>query len=147
MAKTSGLGGVVGVSTAAVGIGTPNDISVDVTNWSFTTPRATQDVTGVNKFANERILALADFTITMNGAFDPAANLEHAVFSTVPSSTAPRTCLVCPISNGSTVTVPVSPYFQVNVILTDYQITRDNTGAITYQVPGSIYDGNNVQWF
>jgi len=45
MAKTSGLGGVVSVADSG---GTARTISNDVTNWSLSTPRGVQDVTGVD---------------------------------------------------------------------------------------------------
>src|SRR5258707_15249539 len=58
----------------------------DITNWQFATPRGVQDVTGVNKSAIERLLLLADFSITLNMVFNPAANAQHDVFKTVPRS-------------------------------------------------------------
>ena len=61
-------------------------IENDITSLDFATPRGVQDVTGVNKSAMERLLLLADFSITLNGIFNDGANLSHAVFSTVPST-------------------------------------------------------------
>ena len=71
--------------------GTARDIRNDITNCEFATPRATQEVTGIDKSAMERLLLLADFTITLNGVFNDAANLSHAVFKTVPSTSVART--------------------------------------------------------
>jgi len=51
----------------------------------MSTPRAVQDVTGVDKSAIERLLLLADFSITLNGVYNNAAGKSHAVFKTVPS--------------------------------------------------------------
>jgi hypothetical protein len=138
MAKISGLGGVIKVADAASASQT---ITNDVTNYSFTTPRNTQDTTGVDKFANERILLLADFTVTFNGVFNTAANLSHAVFSTVTSTSVIRAVEIDPI--GTTSTFPKLP---VNCWLTDYQITRANTGELTWQVPGSLADGVVPTW-
>ena len=138
MAKTSGLGGAVLVADAGSVVRT---ITNDCTNYAFTTPRATQDVTGVDKFANETILLLADYTLTLNGVFNTAANLSHAVFSTIPSTNVVRSVEIDPI--GTTTGMPA---LVVNNVLTDYQITRANTGELTWQVPGQLADGNAPTW-
>lgn len=136
--KTSGLGGVIKVADAT---GTSQTITNDVTNYTFSTPRATQDVTGVDKFANERILLLADHSVTLNGVFNTAANMSHAVLSTVPSTSVTRSVEIDPI--GTTVG---NPKLVTNDLLTDYQLTRANTGELTWQVPGSLADGNAPTW-
>lgn len=138
MAKTSGLGGVVIVQDAS---SVARTITNDVTNYTFTTPRATQDVTGVDKSANERILLLVDYTTTLNGVFNTAANQSHDVFKTVPSTNVVRSVEYDPI--GATTGLPT---LVVNNLLTDYQITRANTGELTWQVPGSLADGNAPTW-
>jgi len=138
MAKISGLGSVVKVADASSSMQT---ISNDVTNWALTTPRNTQNVTGVDKFANEILLLLADFTVTLNGVFNTAANLSHAVFSTIPSTSVVRAVELDPIG-----TTTGNPKLPVNCYLTDYQITRANTGELTWQVPGQLADGNVPTW-
>lgn len=144
MAKTSGLGAAIKVADASSVVQT---ITNDVTNWSFTTPRNTQDVTGVDKFANERILLLADFTVTLNGVFNssgfvaPDTATSHAVFSTVTSTSVQRSVEVDPIGASTG-----APSLVCNCLLTDYQITRANTGELTWQVPGSLADGNAPAW-
>ena len=139
MAKTSGLGGAILVQDAG---GTARNITNDNTNYTFTVPRATQDVTGVDKFANERILLLADYTVTLNGVWNSATvNMSHDVFKTVSSTNVVRSVEIDPI--GATTGLPS---LVVNCILTDYQITRANTGELTWQVPGSLADGNVPTW-
>jgi hypothetical protein len=138
MAKTSGLGGVVKVADAS---GTSQTITNDVTNYQFSTPRAVQDVTGVDKFANERILLLADYSVTLNGVFNTAANMSHAVLSTIPSTSVNRAVEIDPIG-----TTTGNPKLSANCLLTDYQITRANTGELTWQVPGSLADGTVPAW-
>ena len=138
MAKTSGLGGVIKVADASSSVQT---ITNDNTNYTFSTPRNTQDVTGVDKFANERILLLADYSVTLNGVFNTAANQSHAVFSTIPSTTVTRSVEIDPIG-----TTTGFPKLVVNCLLTDYQITRANTGELTWQVPGSLADGTAPTW-
>ena len=139
MAKTSGLGGAVLVQDSAPTVRT---ITNDVTNYSFSTPRAVQDVTGADKFANERILLLADFSVTLNGVFNSAtSNMSHDVFKTIPSTSVPRSVELDPI--GTTTGMPA---LVVNCLLTDYQITRAATGELTWQVPGSLQDGTAPTW-
>jgi hypothetical protein len=138
MAKTSGLGGAVLVADATSSAQT---ISNDITNWSFTTPRAVQDVTGVDKSATERILLLVDVTVTLNGVFNTAANMSHAVFKTIPSTSVVRSVEFDPIG-----TATGAPVFVSNQLLTDYQVTRANSGELTWQVPGSLADGTVPTW-
>lgn len=136
MAKTSGLGATVLVDDSASGAQT---ISNDLTNFSFSTPRAIQETTGVDKSASERILLLADYSVTMNGVFNTASNMSHAVFKTIPSTSVARNVKIEPTS-GST------PYLSCLCVLTDYQITRANSGELTWQVPGSLSDGTVPTW-
>lgn len=138
MAKTAGLGGAVIVQDSAPAAQT---ISNDVTNYTFTTPRAVQDTTGVDKSANERLLLLADFTVTLNGVFNVASNMSHDVFKTVPSTSVARTVELDPIGTATN-----NPVMLVTCVLTDYQITRANTGELTWQVPGSLSNGTAPAW-
>jgi hypothetical protein len=111
-------------------------IKNDFTNLSFGTPRAVQDVTGVDKSAIERLLLLADMTWTGNGVFNAAANMSHAVFSTIPSTSVSR--LVTMVVNGKT----LAP----TLVLTDYGLTRPATGELTWAVPGSLSSGTAPTW-
>jgi hypothetical protein len=134
MAKESGLGwSVLSVDDAA---GTPRAIRNDITNLDFATPRAVQDVTGIDKSAFERLLLLADFSGTLNGVFNDAANMSHAVFSTVPSTSVART-LTATVS-GQTLAG--------EVLLTDYPLSRGNDGALTFAVPFVLQDGTVPTW-
>jgi len=137
MAKTSGLGATVIVDNAASAAQT---ISNDVNDFSFTTPRAVQDTTGVDKYAMERLLLLADFSVTLKGVFNTAANMSHAVFSTIPASSSPnRNVKLQPTSGGT-------PYLSCLCALTDYAITRSNAGELTWSVPGVLADGTVPTW-
>lgn len=111
-------------------------IKNDVTNLQFATPRAVQDVTGVDKSAIERLLLLADFSITLNGVFNPATNAEHDVFKTIPSTSVNR--LVTLVTNGKT----IAP----TLVLTDYTITRAIGGELTWAVPGVLANGVAPTW-
>lgn len=116
-------------------------IKNDVTNFSFATPRGVQDVTGVDKSAYERLLLLADFTITMNGVFNAAANLSHTVFSTIPTTSVARLITLVTASSGG-VTKTINP----TCILTDYAVTRSAAGELTWSVPGSLSNGTAPVW-
>lgn len=132
MSKTSGIAWTT-LSLDDSG-GTPVDIRNDITNFSFATPKAVQDITGVDKSAIERLHLLADFNGTLNGVFN--ASLSHPVFATVSSSNAART-----------LTLGVAGVSLANeVLLTDYQITRGNDGALTTSVPFSLSDGTVPTW-
>ncbi|MGH7179200.1 MAG: hypothetical protein ACREJC_17615, partial [Tepidisphaeraceae bacterium] len=107
-----------------------------VTEFNFATPRAAQDVTGVDKSANERILNLADFSIDLKGVFNLATGLSHDVFKTVPSTSVART-----------VTATVSGVTLANECLfTDYALNRANDGALTWSAPGVLADGTVPTW-
>src|SRR5215831_8572067 len=134
MAKVTGLAW----TTASIDDsgGTVRAIVNDFTNIAFTTPRGVQDVTGLDKSAIERLLLLADFSITCNGVFNPASNQAHDVFKTVPSTSVNRTVTL--VTNGKT--LPNETLF------TDYQLTRPQTGELTWQVPGVLADGTVPTW-
>ena len=134
MAKESGLGWTtLSVDDSA---GTPRDIRNPVNDLQFATPRGVQDVTGIDKSAMERLLLLADFSITLNGVFDDGANLSHAVFKTVPSTSVIRT-----------VSLSVSGQTLNNECLfSAYDMTRAQSGELTWTAPGVLADGTVPTW-
>lgn len=134
MAKSSGLGWTT--LTVDDASGTPQAIKNDFTNLQFSTPRAVQDITGIDKSTIERLLLLADFSITLNGPHDPAANQSHAVFSTVPSTSVNRTVTI--VVNGKTLAN--------ETLFTDYPLTRAAAGEFTYAAPGVLADGTVPTW-
>lgn len=137
MAKASGLGYSVTVADA-----TPTNrvISNDITDFNYSLPRAVQDITGVDKFAFERLLLLADFSIQMNGVFNNAANNSHDVFKTISSTSVNRAVILALTVNAVTSTL------SNNCVLTDYQLKRATGGAFTWTVPGVLADGNVPTW-
>lgn len=134
ISKTSGLAWTtLTVQDAAAAA---QDIRNDVTNHQFATPRAVQDVTGIDKSAFERLLLLADFSITMNGVFNPATNQSHDVFKTIPSTSVTRQVAMTVAGKS----------LSANVLLTDYPLTRATGGALTWAVPGALCDGAVPTW-
>lgn len=133
MAKEGGFPFSLSVDDAS---GTPRDIANDVTNLQFATPRGVQDVTGIDKSAMERLLLLADASITLNGVFNDAVNKSHAVFKTVPSSSVQRTTALS--VSGQTLTM--------EMLYTDYGLTRAQSGELTWSAPGVLADGTVPTW-
>lgn len=119
--------------------GTPRVIKNDVTDFDFATPRAAQDVTGVDKFAIERLLLLADFSCTLNGVFNDTAGQAHDVFKTVPSTSVART-MTLTVTGAGARTLPNE------VLFTDYQIKRASAGELTFSAPGVLADGTVPTW-
>jgi hypothetical protein len=62
--------------------------------------------------------------------------MSHDVFKTVPSTSVNRTCTNT--VNGVTLAF--------EALFTDYQLTRNNTGELTWQAPGSLADGTVPTW-
>lgn len=132
MAKESGLGWTtLSVDTSAPSL---TDIKNDVTNFEFSTPRAVQEVTGVDKSAMERLLLLADFSIELKGVFNTASS--HSVFKTVSSTSVVRT-----------VSLAISSQTLSNECLfTDYALERSDSGELTWEAPGVLADGTVPTW-
>jgi hypothetical protein len=133
VAKVSGLPTSIALDDAG---GTPRTISNDVTSIDVSTPRGTQDVTGLDKSAMERLLLLADFTGTLNGVFNTASNMSHDVLKTVTTSSATRTLAIG--YPGATLTA--------EVLVTDYSISRGADGALTWSAPFSLANGTAPAW-
>lgn len=133
MAKESGLGLSVAVDDSA---GVAKTISNDITNLEFATPRGVQDTTGVDKSAMERLLLLADFSVTLNGVFNDAADFSHAVFKTVPSTSVARTTTIA--HSGNT----LAP----ETLFTDYALNRNADGSLTWSAPGVLATGVVPTW-
>jgi hypothetical protein len=135
MAKENGLGWTT--FEIADASGTPQDIRDDVTELSFSMPRGVQDVTGIGVSAHERLLLLADLSYDISVVFDPGSDLEHEVFSTIPSTSVQRA-----ISN----VVNTKTLGPCNCLLTDYALTRSATGEFTAKVPAVLADGAVPTW-
>ena len=116
--------------------GSARSIENDLTAVDWSIPRGVQDVTGVNKSAIERLLLLADFSATLNGVFNDAANLSHAVFATVSSTSVARTVTL--VMSGQT--LPNEVFF------TDYSLSRSAPGELTFTAPCVLTGGTVPTW-
>jgi hypothetical protein len=134
MAKISGLG----FTTFSVDNsgGSANDIRNDVTQLAVATPRGVQDSTGIDKSAMERILLLADMSVTPQGIFNAAANKSHQTLRTVSSTTVLRT----------TTLGIAGEQLAAEIYYTDYSLARGTDGAFTWQAPGVLGDGTVPAW-
>lgn len=136
MAKASGIGWTtLSVDDAASSL---TDVKNDVTNLAFSTPRGVQDVTGVDKSAMERLLLLADMSLTLNMVFN--ATGSHLIFRTVPSTSVARkfTLTVNAVTLGTTGTP--------TLLFTDYSLTRGQDGSLTSTAPGVLANGVVPTW-
>jgi len=116
--------------------GSARTISNDITNLDFATPREESDITGLDKSARERLLLLADFTVSVSGVFDDASNMAHDVFKTVPSSSVART---------TTLTIS-GQVLAGELFYTDYALSRGSDGSLTFSAPGSLAGGAVPTW-
>lgn len=132
MAKVSGLGSTVTVDNSS---GAGKDISTDVTEFNFATPKAVTDITGVDKSAMERLALLSDFSLSLKGQFDIGANLSHAVLSDIQTGVS-RTVAI--ITGGATMTA--------ECLFTDYQVARTNAGDLNWSAPGVLSNGVAPAW-
>ena len=139
MAKETGITMALSVDDSG---GTERAISNDITDFDFATPRNPMDVTGLDKSAFERLLLLADFSITINGVFNDGSNLSHDVFKTVPSTSVARDTKI--VVSGQTLgTTPGG----VLTFFTDYAFTRAATGELTWTAPGVLATGVVPVWY
>ena len=137
MAKESGLG----ITTLSVddSAGSAQAIKNDITNFGVRTPSAIQDVTGVDKSAMERLHLMADGEMSLNGVFNDAANLSHAVFKNY------RTLAASQV--GRTVTLTVSAQtLAMELLFDDYPLARGADGSFTWAVVGHLADGTVPAW-
>lgn len=138
MAKISGLGWTtLSVDNSS---GTLLDIRNDVTNLDWAVPVAVQDVTGIDKYAMERIALLRDFSVNISGVFNPTGN-SHTVFKNIMASTSPAREINITIGGAS---IGVTPAF--TVLFTGYDIGRSNSGELTFSAPGVLASGDIPAW-
>lgn len=132
MAKETGLGWTT-LNVDDTG-GTPRDIRNDVTNLELATPYNTQEVTGIDKSAVERLALLADLSGTLNTVFNPAANRMHVVLSE-------------DLRVARTLAIVISAQnLSAEVLFTDYALTRAQGGEFTGQHPFVLSDGTVPNW-
>ena len=137
MAKESGLGLTVTVDDSA---GVARAISNDVTTLTFAIPSGVQDVTGVNSSGMERLLLLADMTVTLNGVFNDAATTgAHTVLSNFRTLAASQVGRTTAIAHSAQT-------LSEEILFSDLAYTRAASGELTWTAPGSAADGTVPAW-
>jgi hypothetical protein len=133
MAKQSGMGWTT--------LDVDNSSSVaqhlknDITQLDFDTPVAVQDVTGIDKFAHERIDLLSDFTINLTGVFNTAAGASHQTLKDINTGVARN------------VTAVIAAQTLANLCLfTGYTLTRSTNGDFTWKATASLSSGTLPAW-
>jgi hypothetical protein len=116
--------------------GTLRDIRTSVFNLDWTMPRGVQDITSLSDSAMRRLLLLADFSGTFAGGFDDGSNLAHDVLKTVSSTSVPREMSI----------VISSQTLNNTVIITDYALTRAQSGEFTFSAPFQLSSGSVPTW-
>lgn len=133
MAKETGLGmTTLSVDNASSAL---QDIKNDVTNFELSTPLNMQEVTGVDKYAMERLGLLQDLSGSLTTVFNPAANRAHAVLG------AGDLRVVRTLSLAIS-TVELAP----EVLFSDYALSRGAGGEFTASSPFSLADGTIPAW-
>lgn len=110
-----------------------NNISNDVGSVTFNTPYGTQNVTGLDKSAVEKLLLRADCTGTLNIFFNVDANRSHATLKTPGAKS-----FVILFGGAATATF--------TAITTDYALNVAEDGSITGSAPWELSSGTPVAW-
>ena len=101
---------------------------------------ALQDITGLDVSAHQKLALLRDLTVSLKMVFNAAANMSHAVFSTITTTATNRATSIYPTSSGST------PVMTANLLYSTYNVGRAADGALTTQADGTLADGNIPTW-
>lgn len=135
MAKSSGLGWTT-LSIDDSG-GTPVDLRNDFNSVQFATPLAVQDITGVDKFAFERLALMGDMSFTGNGAaMNPSASKSHVTLADITGRRTLRTLTI--VVNGKTLAG--------EMLFTDFSYNRGADGSLPFTAPAVLADGTIPAW-
>ena len=135
MAKQSGLGDYIAVDDSG---GSARDISNDVTTIEIAIPQNLLEATGIDKSAMERIIGLGDGTVTLNGVFNPASNMSHAVFKT---RSGVRTVDYRLGGNTSS-----NPKLSMEMLISAYNLSRGTDGSMVWTAELSLQSGTLPTW-
>lgn len=134
MAKENGLGATLSIDDSS---GTARAVTNDVRDVSISTPKAHQDVTGLDKSAIERIQLLTDATIDVNGIFNDAATTGlFTVLKTIPSTSVQRTASFA--VSGNTLSI--------ECMFNDMKLSRQAGGELLISTRGELADGSLPAW-
>jgi hypothetical protein len=120
MAKQSGLGDYVAIDDSG---GSARDLSNDVVSLTINTPQETLTVTGIDKSAQERIIGLQDFSISLNGVFNAASNKSH--------------------DGGNTSS---NPKLTAEALVSSYDLSRGTDGSLNWTATLELQSGTVPTW-
>ena len=135
MAIQTGLGDYIAVDDSS---GSARDISDNVTSYEIGNSQALLDSTTISKSALQRLIALGDLSVSINGIFDKASNKSHDVFKT--KSTA-RTFTLAIGGNTSGY-----PKLEAEMLVGDYNLSRGSDGALNYTASLMLQSGTVPAW-
>lgn len=116
--------------------GSGQAITDDITNLSAGTTRNLQDVTGLADTTPERLPLLPDGSLDLNGVFNDAANMSHAVLKNIATNAALRTCVL--VHSGQTLTMEMA--------FEGYTLQRAADGSLTFQAPAKLGNSTSFGW-
>ncbi len=136
MAKESGLGWTT-FSIDQSSDGNLVALINDVLNVDWDMPRETLDVTGINLSAHERLAGLADFTVNITAAYNPASTgSSMAVFKDIGITDVART-----------IDSEVSGQGLNNECwFTSAALSRGSDGSFQFSATGVLQDGTDPTW-
>lgn len=134
MTKISGLGTTITIQNSSA---VAKDISNDVTDLTVDLPFATQDTTGLDKSAHERLALLSDVKLTGKGVHNNATDRIHPVLS-IGQTTPRQTVITFPGGAGSVMTF--------TGLISDYKLTRAAGGSLVPDFAQELSNGTAGAW-
>lgn len=142
MSKVNGLG----ITTFSIddSAGSQQAVKNDITSFTINTPRAIQDVTGIDKSAMERLLLLADCTVGASYVFNDAATTGIFTvlnnYATLAASQVGRTTTITFSGSAGAHTLAQE------LLYDDFPSNRAASGELTGQVTGRLANGTLAAW-
>ncbi len=134
MAKISGLPVTITIQNSSA---VAKDVSNDIGDIVLDLPFATQDVTGLDKSAHERLALLADTKLTGKGFHNNATDRLHPVL-TVGQTTPRQVVITFPGGAGAVMTF--------TGLVASYKLTRAASGALTPDFTIELSNGTVGAW-
>jgi len=135
MAIQTGLGDYIAVDDSS---GSARDISDNITSYEIGNSQNLLDSTTVSKSALERLIALGDLQVTLNGIFDSASNKSHDVFKTKSGT---RTFDLRVGGNSSS-----NPKLTAEMLVADYNLSRGTDGGLNFTASLMLQSGTVPTW-
>ena len=135
MAMQTGLGDYIAVDDSG---GSARDISDNVQSYEIGNSQNLLDSTTVSKSALQRLIALGDLQVTINGMFDAASNKSHDVFKTKSGT---RTFDLRIGGNSSS-----NPQLTAEMLVADYNLSRGTDGALNFTASLMLQSGTVPTW-